>query len=229
MALHLRTAGWKQFHLAGVPRRRLATGLLAAGAGAFVIGGSIIALSLAPMFGLGPNSVTVPVPAQAAGPPEVDGSTVNLIAGLANNTSQSAINLVDRPINGVAFEMSIPALGYKSTVYEGVDSKTLLKGPGHYPTTAWPGHPGNVGVAAHNVYWIAFNRLKVGDKVEITTRRGLFVYEITGTRIVDPSDAHILDSTDAHQLTLTTCWPLWAGAYATQRLIFFAKEIGGVA
>ncbi len=229
MALHLRTAGWKKFHLAGLARRRLATGLLAAGAVAFVAGGSIIVASLAPMWGLGPDKVTITAPVQAGIPPDFNGSTVDLIAGLANNTSQSAVNMIDRPVNGVAFQISIPALGYSATVYEGVDLKTLEKGPGHYPTTAWPGHPGNVGVAAHNVYWISFSRLKAGDQVEIKTRRGLFAYEITGSKIVDPSDPHILDSTNEHQLTLTTCWPLWAGAFATQRLVFSAKEIGGVA
>lgn len=229
MALHLRTAGWKRFHLAGLARRRLALGLLSAGALAFVGGGSIIAVSLAPMWGFGSERVTIAAPAPADSPPDFDSSTGGLITAIANNTSQSAANMIDRPVNGVAFQISIPALGYSATVYEGVDLKTLEKGPGHYPTTAWPGHPGNVGVAAHNVYWIGFSKLKAGDQVDITTRRGLFVYEITGSRVVDPSDPHILDSTNAHQLTLTTCWPLWAGAFATQRLVFSAKEIGGVA
>jgi sortase (surface protein transpeptidase) len=34
----------------------------------------------------------------------------------------------------------------------------------------------------------------------------------------------VLVSTPEHHLALTTCYPLWAGAFATQRLIFFASQ-----
>jgi sortase A len=126
----------------------------------------------------------------------------------------------------VDFEMRVPAIGYSATVREGVDLPTLEYGPGHYPTTVWPGNAGIVGVAAHNVYWIRFSQVKAGDLVQLQTRRGLFTYRITGSEITDPNDRTILVASPEHRLVLTTCWPLWAGAFATQRLIFFAYQLG---
>ncbi len=124
--------------------------------------------------------------------------------------------------------MSIPVLRYSAMVYQGVSADTLSHGPGHYPTTAWPGQPGNVGVAAHIVYWLNFERLRVGDRIEIRTASGFYVYQITGSRVTDPNDRTVLVQSSDHRLTLTTSYPLWAGAYATKRLIFTAEEIGGV-
>jgi len=82
-----------------------------------------------------------------------------------------------------------------------------------------------VGVAAHNVYWINFPQLKIGDEVDLNTRYGQYRYRVTGTEIVNPSDRSVvIPSAPGHQLTLTTCWPIWAGAFATQRYIIFTTQ-----
>jgi LPXTG-site transpeptidase (sortase) family protein len=133
------------------------------------------------------------------------------------------------PVDGVWFEMRVPAIGYSGAVRQGVGLNVLDSGPGHYPTTPWPGQPGNVGVAGHNTFWLSFSHLKSGDRVEIQTQHGLYLYVISGSKVVSPSDRTVLAATGDDRLTLTTCYPLWAGAYATQRLIFTAREIGGVA
>ena len=133
------------------------------------------------------------------------------------------------PTDGVSFEIRVPAVGYSALVRQGVSLNVLDGGPGHYPGTPWPGQVGNVGVAGHNTFWLSFNRLKTGDRVEIRTQHGLFVYEITGSKVVAPNDRTVLAPTLDSRLTLTTCYPLWAGILATKRLIFTAREIGGVA
>ncbi|HUZ85768.1 MAG TPA: class D sortase [Candidatus Baltobacterales bacterium] len=232
MALHLRVAGWKTFHPARLFRRRPWAGtLLAAGATAFLAGAGVLTASLAPMWGIGAETATVTAVQAAPVPPAIDSTGGLSISDSIKSSVKQVITappVIDRPVNGIAFQMRIPAIGYSSAVVEGVDAAHLEKGPGHYPTTAWPGRPGNVGIAAHNVYWLSFNRLKAGDRVEIQTPHGLYLYEITGSKVVQPDDRTVLQSTSEHQLTLTTCYPLWAGAYATQRLIFTAREIGGV-
>jgi sortase A len=198
--------------------------LLIGGAIAFVSGALIVIASLAPMSAHGPNTSTLAAqPAPVAAP--AGGSTGSGTAPTASGSDSNLASL-DRPVNGVAFEMSVPAIGYSATVREGVDLATLEYGPGHYPTTVWPGQPGIVGVAAHNVYWLRFTELKSGVKVDIRTRRGVFVYRITGSEVTDPSDRTILVPTQDHRLVLTTCFPLWAGAFARQRLIYFATEMG---
>ena len=131
-----------------------------------------------------------------------------------------------RPANGVDFAIRVPRLNYFAAVKEGIDSGVLYSGPGHYPSTVWPGDPGTVGVAAHNVYWINFPQLSKGDEIDVETRYGLYRYRVTGSQIVNPDNRSVLvPNSDGYQLTLTTCWPLWAGAFATQRFVIFAQQV----
>ncbi len=130
-----------------------------------------------------------------------------------------------RPVDGVDFAITVPKIGYHAAVQEGTDLKVLASGPGHYSELSWPGQPGNVGVAAHNVYWIRFDDLQAGDQVKLETRWGDYTYEVTGKTIVNPDDRTVLLKGGPQRLTLTTCWPLWAGAFAGQRLVIFTKQV----
>jgi sortase A len=123
------------------------------------------------------------------------------------------------------FAIRVPKIGYYAAVRQGVSLGVLATGPGHYPTTALPGGPGLVGVAAHNTFWIPFGQLGAGDLVILQTRTAQFTYRITGTRIVNPDDTQVLTPTPDPRLVLTTCWPLWAGNLATQRLAIFAQQV----
>lgn len=131
-----------------------------------------------------------------------------------------------RPVGGVDFAIRIPKLHYYAVIREGVDSGVLYSGPGHYPGTRWPGEPGTVGVAAHNVYWINFPELKKGDEVDLETRYGVYRYSVDWAQIVNPDNrtALVTDS-DGYHLTLTTCWPLWAAAFATQRYVIHTHQV----
>jgi sortase A len=145
-------------------------------------------------------------------------------------TRLPALKAVDpalkQPANGVDFAIRIPRLGYFAAVKEGVDPGVLYSGPGHYPTTMWPGDPGTVGVAAHNVYWINFPQLTKGDEIDVETRYGVYRYRVTGSEVVNPDNRSILvPYSDGYRLTLTTCWPLWAGAFAKQRYVIFAQQV----
>jgi len=130
------------------------------------------------------------------------------------------------PVNGVDFAIRIPRLGYYAAVKEGIGAGVLYSGPGHYPTTMWPGDPGTVGVAAHNVYWINFPQLANGDEIDVETRYGVYRYRMMGSEVVNPDNRTVLvPYSDGYRLTLTTCWPLWAGAFATQRYVIYARQV----
>jgi sortase A len=129
-----------------------------------------------------------------------------------------------QPVSGVDFAVRVPRLGYYAAVREGVDSTILYSGPGHYPETPWPGQTGMVAVAAHNVYWIDFPQLARGDEVDLETRYGTFKYTVTGSRIVQPDDRTIVVQGAGRHLTLTTCWPTWAGSFANRRYVIFADQ-----
>ena len=131
-----------------------------------------------------------------------------------------------QPADGIDFALRVPKLGYFAAVKEGTDSGVLYASPGHYPSTPWPGDPGSVGVAAHNVYWINFPDLTKGDEVDIETRYGVYRYRVTDTEIVSPDDrTALIPHANGYFLTLTTCWPLWAGAFATKRYIIHAVQV----
>jgi len=152
------------------------------------------------------------------------------ISAPANQPMSTAIDpSLKRPLHGVDFALRIPRLNYFAAVREGVGSGILYSGPGHYPTSRWPGEPGTVGVAAHNVYWIDFPQLKPGDEVDIETRYGLYRYRVVSAEIVNPDNrtALIVDAS-GYNLALTTCWPLWAGAFATQRYVIHARQFSPV-
>jgi sortase A len=204
--------------------------LLTAGSIAFLTGLTLLLASLAPIFAQRSDSATVVAPVIAPVTSDPGPSVAFTPSSMNPGPKPATIaQRPDTPVDGVSFELQIPVLGYRAMVHQGVSLSNLARGPGHYPTTAWPGNPGNVGVAAHNIYWLSFNRLKVGDRIEIQTQHGLYIYELTGLKITDPNDRTVLAATGDDRLTLTTCYPLWAGAFATKRLIFFARAIGGVA
>ena len=125
----------------------------------------------------------------------------------------------------VVFSMKIPKLNYVSAVVQGVNLPQLAVGPGHYVGTMMPGEPGVVGIAAHNVFWLRFDQLQPGDRIILQTLKGTYTYQVTGTTIVVPSDTSVFDQGPGYHLTLTTCWPLWAGALATRRFVIFATQI----
>lgn len=207
-------------------RRRPVAGFgLAAGLLSFLAGALLVVMQLGLLPGLRPVA-----PAPVVQSPAVDSSLVAPppepdYYGWQIRRFDPNAAVSDGPVDGVAFDIRIPAIGYSATVREGTGADILDQGPGHYIGTAWPGQVGNVGVAGHNTFWLAFGDLKAGDRVSLLSRRGVFTYEITGSRVVDPSDRTVLVPTADPQLTLTTCYPLWAGAFATKRLIFSAQLV----
>jgi LPXTG-site transpeptidase (sortase) family protein len=165
-----------------------------------------------------------PVVGGALGQREAQARWAELVrAAPAGGGEASAADLY-RPVDGLDFKLSAPRAGYSEVVREGVGLDVLAMGPGHYPQSAWPGQRGDVGLAAHNVYWLRLGDLVAGDAIVLDTRYGSFRYRVTGTRIVSPTDAWVLRPEADRQLTLTTCWPLWAGEFATRRLAIFARQ-----
>lgn len=123
--------------------------------------------------------------------------------------------------------IELPTIGVKKFVVAGVQTADLKKGPGHYPDTPFPGELGNAAIAGHRTtYGEPFRQLdelELGDEIKVTDLFGReFVYRVTGTQIVGPSDSWVVATTDPTRavLTLTTCHPEFS---AKQRLIVSAE------
>lgn len=124
--------------------------------------------------------------------------------------------------------LQVPRLGLMVPVVEGADDESLDLGAGHIPHTAFPGHHGNVGIAAHrDTCFRALRFIKASDHVLITTPRGSYDYTVTGTEIVTPQDGHVLHRTGGKKLTLVTCYPFFYVGSAPNRFIVYAQAIPG--
>jgi sortase A len=130
----------------------------------------------------------------------------------------------------------IPRLGhdYDYVVVEGVSVGDLRKGPGHYPGSALPGQLGNFVISGHRTtYQAPFNKidkLRNGDRILVDTRSKQYIYQVTGQRIVMPSDVEVVAPVPFHPkrrpterlITLTTCHPKYSAA---RRLIVFGRLV----
>lgn len=142
------------------------------------------------------------------------------------------------PAHGVTFAtMYVPRFGetYARTVSQGTDRATVLdvKGIGHYEGTAMPGGLGNFSVAGHRTtFGKPFNKiadLKAGDPVVVQTQDGWYVYEVTSTEIVTPTQSEVVnpvpDDTTGKKpterfLTMTACHPMYS---LSHRYVVHAK------
>lgn len=134
----------------------------------------------------------------------------------------------EKPVlgNGMAL-IKIPKIGVDAVVVEGVEVEDLKKGPGHYPDTALPGQLGNMVISGHRTtYGAPFYRLDelaVGDEITIFDANGPFVYKVTESKIVLPTEIGVIAPSSDARLTLTTCHPRFSAA---KRLIIVAQLVG---
>jgi sortase A len=140
--------------------------------------------------------------------------------------------------------ISIDKIGVDFQMVEGVDLGFLQDGPGHFPSTPFPGQAGNAALAGHRTTWAApFNRideLVPGDTITIETVQGVFTYAVivppgaaetdqVGHRIISPTQTEILDQpteTGVNTLTLMACHPKYSAA---QRIVVVAEMVGNPA
>lgn len=124
--------------------------------------------------------------------------------------------------------LSIPRLHFDGLAHQGVGAPVLARGPGHYPSTAFPGRPGTTAFAGHRVThthpFLEINLLRRGDVITVMTRWGRFRYRVYRERIVSPNDVSVLRNVGFQQLVLTACHPPHT---ALKRYVVFARRIAG--
>lgn len=119
----------------------------------------------------------------------------------------------------------IPRIGLDEIVVEGVDGDELNAGPGHLPGSALPGEPGNAVVSAHrDRHFRHFDALSIGDTLTTESSAGIQGWIIVSKRVLDENAPALFTTRDA-TLTLTTCWPIHYLGPAPERLIVTAKPL----
>jgi sortase A len=120
--------------------------------------------------------------------------------------------------------IEIPRVGADFVVVQGTDGASLRKGPGHYPSTTFPGLPGTVAIAGHRTTYLAPFRnvddLKRGDRIVLAMPYARFRYAVQRTQIVEPTALWVTRDAGYQRLVLSACHPLYSAA---QRIVVFAR------
>jgi sortase A len=126
--------------------------------------------------------------------------------------------------------LNIPRIGFESIVTEGSDSGILSSGPGHENHTGYPGEGRIILIGNHNGFSLSWGDLHAGDTIQLEMGYGRYTYTISKREIVSGNDQAVVRNPEpGEHLYLTTCWPLWQGALAGDRLVFIADPAGSKA
>jgi sortase A len=123
-----------------------------------------------------------------------------------------------------AIRIQIAAIQVDAQIVQGDNWEELKKGVGQHPGTANPGREGNLILSAHNDIFGEFFRdldqLKPGDTVVLFTNQHSYTYEITGSRIVEPTEVSVMNDTEDPTVTLISCYPYLVD---NKRIVIFAR------
>ncbi|WP_215193315.1 class D sortase [Exiguobacterium sp. s95] len=122
--------------------------------------------------------------------------------------------------------LSIKSLDMELPLLEGVTDKTLAKGVGHHPDTAFPGQGDRIFIAGHNdTTFSKISELEPGDEVELYLADGSYRYVMRSSEIVDDEDTRVLAATGTESLVISTCYPFYNIANSTERYLIFLEPI----
>lgn len=123
--------------------------------------------------------------------------------------------------------VSIPKINLDVIVVEGTNHRALRVGPGHLKSTPAPGETGNSVISAHrDTFFRHIYELAKGDEIQVRRGGHTYTFQVTGKKIVEPSDVSVLKNSPDARLTLITCYPTYYIGPAPQRLIVFSKLVG---
>jgi sortase A len=118
----------------------------------------------------------------------------------------------------------IPGIDLNIVVIQGTSTGDLIQGPGHYPSTPFPGLPGTAAIAGHRTTYLApfrhLDSLHGGNRIELQMPYATLDYRVQRTKVVQPTDLGILRPKGYQRLVLTACHPLYSAA---ERIVAFAR------
>jgi sortase A len=119
------------------------------------------------------------------------------------------------------------------TNQEAAVQKGLEGGVVHYANTPMPGQTGNSVIVGHssNDWWepgnykfvfVLLDKLVVGDTFSVNYQSKKYVYQVTESKVVEPTDVSVLAPTAEPSMTIITCTP---PGTSWKRLVVVAKQI----
>lgn len=120
-------------------------------------------------------------------------------------------------------ELDIPKLSITAPLSVNVADTDIIANLKHgvvqYLDTALPGQIGNMVIVGHSsdypwsdgkfkTVFAVIDKLAVGDQIIVPYHDQKFIYEVTASKVVKPTDLSVLKKTDTPTLTLLTCYPV---------------------
>ena len=122
--------------------------------------------------------------------------------------------------------LEIPRVNMSVMVVNGDDEATLKVAAGHLPDTPLPWELGNSAVAGHrDSFFRPLSKIKLHDRLILTTPHGEFHYAVSSLRVVEPNDLSVLAQNGRSSLTLVTCYPFSYVGRAPKRFIVRADHV----
>lgn len=150
-------------------------------------------------------------------------------AGTSSDVHLDYWRLLRTPAGTMA-RIQIPTLNIDLPIYHGTSEDSLLRGAGHLQGTSLPvgGENTHSVITAHRGLATAsmfteLDKVGVGDRIIISTFGRVLTYQVTDTRVVEPTDSATLrQEAGKDLLTLVTCTPLGIN---THRILVTATRI----
>ena len=125
-------------------------------------------------------------------------------------------------------KLSMPSVGYSAIVTEGSETGVLSSGPGHDAHTSYPSEGGLILMDNHNGFSMSWDGLHQGDEIVVEMPYGRYHYKIFDRFTMSGDDPKVVTAKYPHEtLVLMTCWPLWQGSLAKDRLVLEASPVTG--
>lgn len=162
------------------------------------------------------------VPPTTVKPKPVTSTTIN-VNTLSTPIAPPADPYAPSPIIRLGV-LEIPKIQEVTPIFEGITLTVIDHGPGHWPGSAMPGQPGNTVFPGHRVThshpFLNLDLLAPGDQIVFHMTHEDYVYKVTGTQIVDPTDLQVVNQTSTRTVTLIACHPKHSAA---QRIVVTGK------
>jgi sortase A len=117
----------------------------------------------------------------------------------------------------------IPAIHVDASIVQGDGWEQLKKGVAQHLGTSDPGQTGKMVLSAHNdIFGEIFknlDQLVPGDEIQLYTTNQAFIYVVTRTQILEPTEVSVMDTTPYPSLVLISCYPYLVD---NQRIAIFA-------
>lgn len=155
-----------------------------------------------------------------------------------SNTVSTVVPVDTPPVDSVRLhipkiDVDAPVVYDERSYLEEKIQKALERGVVHYGTTAMPGQAGNIVLLGHSSgqlwtpgdYKFVFTmleKLSVNDRIFLEYKGTRYIFSVTDSKVVPPSDLSVAQHTPEPQLTLITCTPVGTD---TNRLVVTAKQL----